>query len=230
MKHNLWQKVNVRLTRYTCTPVVKMSAVWKYFNLENESSPTATCSICNTSISRGGNKRAAYNTTNLIRHLKNKHPNEHIEFTRASQAKAPTQKTLAEVFKKKEKYPRDSYMAKHITEKIIEFIALDIQPISVVEDKGFRRLLEFLNPRYDLPSRHYLSDTALPEMYSKVRDHLRGNLREVTALSFTTDIWSSDVCPMSLLSLTAHWIDSLLNYNVRCYRLTLFVDCIQRSM
>lgn len=27
------------------------------------------------------------------------------------------------------------------------------------------------------------------------------------AISFTTDIWSSDVCPMSLLSLTSHWVD-----------------------
>ena len=27
-------------------------------------------------------------------------------------------------------------------------------------------------------------------------------------MSFTTDIWSSDVCPMTLLSLTVHWLDA----------------------
>ena len=27
-------------------------------------------------------------------------------------------------------------------------------------------------------------------------------------ISFTTDIWTSDVCPMPLLSISAHWTDS----------------------
>jgi len=189
--------------------LAKMSAVWKYFKLENESSPTATCNVCNASISRGGSNRAAFNTTNLIRHLKNKHSTEYSEFTQATQAKtAPKQHTLEETFKRREKFPRDSDKAKKITERIVEFIALDDQPIAVVENTGFRRLLELLEPRYALPSRHYISDTALPELYNKVHDHLRGLLSDVSAIGFTTDIWSSDVCPMSLLSLTAHWIDS----------------------
>jgi len=34
-------------------------------------------------------------------------------------------------------------------------------------------------------------------------------------ISFTTDIWSSDKCPMSLLSLTAPWMDSSYNKNVK---------------
>ena len=49
-----------------------MSAVWRYFRLEGESSATATCDVCKLVISRGGEERAAFNTTNLIRHLKKK--------------------------------------------------------------------------------------------------------------------------------------------------------------
>ncbi len=37
---------------------------------------------------------------------------------------------------------------------------------------------------------------------------LAEKLKGVPALSFTTDIWTSDVCPMSLISLTVHWVDS----------------------
>lgn len=48
----------------------KMTAVWKYFKFESESSPTATCNIYNTAAERGGNKRAALNTTHLIQHIK----------------------------------------------------------------------------------------------------------------------------------------------------------------
>ena len=46
-----------------------------------------------------------------------------------------------------------------ITQKVSEFIVLDAQPTSVVEDEGFCRLLEDLEPRYSLPSRKYFSGT-----------------------------------------------------------------------
>ena len=39
-------------------------------------------------------------------------------------------------------------MAKNITERVIRLIAQDNQLISVVEDQGFLRHLEFLNPQY----------------------------------------------------------------------------------
>ena len=74
----------------------------------------------------------------------------------------------------------------------MEFIALDNQPFSVV-DVGFRRLVEH---RHTLPSRSYFSDVALQELHSN----------NVTAISFTTDIWTSEIKPMSMLSLTAQWI------------------------
>ena len=63
-------------------------------------------------ISRGGDKRAAFNTAHLVR--------------------------------------------QNFTEKVIRLIALDSQLISMVEDQGFL-LLEFLNPKYALPSMHYIT-------------------------------------------------------------------------
>lgn len=90
----------------------------------------------------------------------------------------------------------------------MEFIVLDDQPLSVVENVGFRRLMEHLEPRYNLPSRKYISETALPELYSRVTSHVGDQLKDVQSLSFTMDIWCSDVCPMSLLGLTAHWVNA----------------------
>ena len=43
-------------------------------------------------------------------------------------------------------------MAKRITEKVTEFIALDNQAINVVEDHGFYHLLDCLNRWYALLS------------------------------------------------------------------------------
>lgn len=59
-----------------------------------------------------------------------------------------------------------------------------------------------------MPNRHFISDTAVPNKYKQVSEFISKCLENVAMISFTTDIWSSDVCPMSLLSLTAQWIDS----------------------
>ena len=91
---------------------------------------------------------------------------------------------------------------------MLNFIVLDDQPLSVVENEGFRSLIEHLQPRYNLPSRRYLSETVLPELYNRVSTKLAEKLKGVPALSFNTDIWTSDVCPMLLISLTVHWVDS----------------------
>ena len=45
----------------------------------------------------------------------------------------------------------ESLKALAVTQKVLEFIGLDAQPMSVVEDEGFRRLLEYIDPRYSLP-------------------------------------------------------------------------------
>ena len=41
------------------------------------------------------------------------------------------------------------------------FIVLDAQPMSVFEYEGLRSLLEYLEPRYSLPSRKYFSETGI---------------------------------------------------------------------
>ena len=62
---------------------------------------------------------------------------------------------------------------------------------------------------YTLLSWHnFFSDVALPELHSIVEMHIHELLATgFTAISFTTDIWTSDVSPMSMLSLTAQRVD-----------------------
>lgn len=79
-KHGLWQDAEV----YSGIP--KMSAVWKYFKLENESSPMSTFNASSSSILQGSSNRSALDINNLILHLK--HSMEHSEFTQVSRAKA----------------------------------------------------------------------------------------------------------------------------------------------
>lgn len=64
---------------------------------------------------------------------------------------------MADVFEKAIKFPSDGAVkAKGITRKLMEMIAIDDQPFSIVEDVGFRRFVAKLEPRYTLPGRKYL--------------------------------------------------------------------------
>lgn len=47
----------------------------------------------------------------------------------------------------------------------------------------------------------------MPKHFEEVKKHVYNPMQEVSALSFTTDIWTSSVCPLSLLSLMVQWID-----------------------
>ena len=90
----------------------------------------------------------------------------------------------------------------------IKMIAVDDQPFSVVEDEGLSEVLEVTEPRYDKPNLRHFADVTLPALHDIVVTHVHKLLdRSVNDISFTTDIWSSDLNQTSMLSLTAQWID-----------------------
>ncbi|KAI4901092.1 hypothetical protein NFI96_010466, partial [Prochilodus magdalenae] len=195
-----------------------MSAVWKFFKVSEQDVKHAICNTCSANVLRGGSKVRNFNTTNLITHMKARHPDKYTEYIRVKEetrtaprtpAKPATTQPIDELLQKSKKFDKNSPKATAITAKVMEFIALDDQPFSVVEDVGFRRLLEHLEPRYTIPSRRYFSDVALPELHSLVATRVHKLINDnVTAISLTTDIWTSDVSPISILSLTAQWIDN----------------------
>ena len=47
------------------------------------------------------------------------------------------------------------------------------------------------------------NETALPKLYETVRHHISCWLKDMQ--TYTSDIWTSDVCPMSMLSLHTGW-------------------------
>lgn len=101
----------------------------------------------------------------------------------------------------------DGDKTKKIDSLITEMICVDIQPFSVVGDTGFRRLLNFLAPKYNIKSRIYYSKTLLPSLFENLKAKIRIKLEHAKYLSFTSDAWSSNDLKHSLLSLTVHFID-----------------------
>ena len=202
-----------------------MSAVWEFFSISEKDRRFAICKTCSIEVSRGGNTTKDFNTTNLRAHLQSRHAAEYNDFLKADKKRldalaakklksASTSQTpsVATAFEKVKPLPADSARAKGGTKKIMEMIALDDEPFTVVEKRGFRGVLKYFEPRYKLPSRRHMAEVCLPELYHVVAGHIHDLLAgDIPAISFTTDIWSSDVSPVSMISLTAQWIDTEFN-------------------
>ncbi|KAF2902210.1 hypothetical protein ILUMI_03986 [Ignelater luminosus] len=85
-------------------------------------------------------------------------------------------------------------------------IALDNEPLSIVERTGFTRLLEQALPRYKLPSRTYITQKIIPDIYDRIYEKIKYNISSAFAISVTSDIWTCLHNNASFLSFTAHWI------------------------
>ena len=85
-------------------------------------------------------------------------------------------------------------------------IAVDCHPFSIVDDPGFVRLLHSLEPRYTIPSRRCFTDNVLPKIHARILSRVKDELTGAKFISFTSDIWSTEVSNDFLISLTAHWL------------------------
>lgn len=193
------------------TPVVvvkQTSPVWKYFKINADDSKVAECKLCGAKVSRGGAKTSSFNTSNLLKHLKVYHENEHKEIeATALEKRKLLQPTLQQTLQKSEKLKSTNPRALQITRAVAEMIALANLPLSFVENVGFRRFMQVVEPKYEVPSRATIVRTVMPQVHDSVKKHVSSLLCDAPAISFTTDIWSSSVSPLSLISQTARWID-----------------------
>ncbi len=190
-------KAVTRITRVAARE--KMSAVWEFFVVKKEDTRLAICNSCKCEIMRGGSRTNNFNTTNLISHLKFRHPEMYKDYqtkVTSEQTTLPTtNKPVQQILDNTKTFDKDSAKAKAITYKVMEMIAIDDQPFSIVKVLGFRRLIEFIEPCYSLPSRRYFADVSLPALYNEAAAHIHMVLgKNVTDISFTTDIWSIFQC------------------------------------
>lgn len=218
------------------------SLIWNHFSINAVDNSKATCKYCNASVSRGGAEPKNWSTSNLVSHLRNRHIPEHGQYMAAQKSKeakdvavaqlepvpstssasparsltaGPRQPTLAAVVDRTKKWDANDPRALSWDKTVAEFVVLDYQPFSVVEDIGFRRLMDKAEPRYTLIDRKKLSATVIPGMYFAVRSKIKLMISTAKHISFTSDAWSDPSSGVALLSLTAHWIsDDFVRQNI----------------
>ncbi|GBP67491.1 Zinc finger BED domain-containing protein 4 [Eumeta japonica] len=142
-------------------------------------------------------------TTAMLNHVKIKHTEEFknleketlrelsqnrepVASTSSSQSNAmKIQQTLFESFTSTTKWDTTDSRAKEIHKVVAEMIALDNQLISMLENNGFQRLMNILKPKYQIPSRKYMSEVVIPEVYTKVKNAVRAEIAKAKAITIT---------------------------------------------
>ena len=100
-------------------------------------------------------------------HLQRHHPD--LLAVRAAEANASgKQAAVNALFNAKR--PFSSPRAVNITKSIATFICRDLRPYSVVENEGFRQMLQTLEPRYEILSRKYFTEKAVPALYDETKE------------------------------------------------------------
>ena len=92
----------------------------------------------------------------------------------------PSEPTIQQTLSRSQLYSKDSIRRKNIDESLIYMIATDLQPIAIVEDKGFKNLLSTLDSRYQPPSRRTVMSTQIPVTYQNLKTKLLAELNNTS--------------------------------------------------
>lgn len=93
-----------------------------------------------------------------------------------------------------------------LDKSLMGLFTIDMQPFSVVEDRGFQKFVRILNPAYQLPSRKYISNTLLPALYEEKYNLVQEVVKNVRSVEVTTDCWTS-INTESFMAVTIHFIN-----------------------
>ncbi len=207
------------------------SCVWNYFGLEKGTSGEVTDTghaVCRTCFRKVAAKNG--NTTNLLSHLRSTHTKLYaeakaaMESRRLQESQLPStsstlrpinQPTLTQSITRSQKYERKGKRWRDLTDAVVYYIAKDCLPLHSVEKAGFKRLLAAFDGRYEIPSRNYFSRTALPELYTEIREKIRSELASVTDFAATSDLWSSQGM-IPYISYTIHFLNKDWQLQARC--------------
>ena len=171
------------------------SVIWHYFGFDitDVQQKKVLCKTCRRIVatSRG-------NTTNLRQHLKKHHGHLYEEClvktgekqnTTSDDARAQStskQTTLHDSFASVTPYETSSRRHRELTESVTFHLAKDMAPINTVTKTGFKRMLRKFDRRYQMPSRTYFGQVAVPEMYKQCRKDVLAEMNTVDYYAATT--------------------------------------------
>ena len=160
----------------------------------------AKCRYCHKDIS--GCMRS---TSNFIKHIKRNHLLKYQEFKDHKEPESETQQKLNIFSTSSNKYSSQDAHQLAINDALVNFIAGDLIPLSIVESTRFHSFIGRLDPKYQLSTRKHLSNKIIKEKYIILRENLTKEFEKVHSVSLTTDLWSNRQM-RSYIGITGHYI------------------------
>ncbi|XP_054635140.1 zinc finger BED domain-containing protein 4-like isoform X1 [Dunckerocampus dactyliophorus] len=87
---------------------------------------------------------------------------------------------------------------------LVDMIVVDMQPFSIVEDKGFKAFVNLLDPTYIIPNRKALGKK-VDDKYKATKEKAMALVSKASAVSLTADMWTS-IHMDAYLAVTCHFI------------------------
>ena len=109
----------------------------------------------------------------------------------ASSTPTSIQPTIDSTFESQKPYDQKHPRKVYLDRLVPELCTRDLQPLSVVENPGFRALVTALDKRYTIIARKTLTDVKLPKVYQEKKSQLLADLTAVDHVGITTDQWTS---------------------------------------
>ncbi|GAA6096348.1 zinc finger BED domain-containing protein 1-like, partial [Tachysurus ichikawai] len=131
------------------------------------------------------------------------------------------QTSIQQPFSKGTPYIRKSPRWIEITRAITVYLCKDMVPFQTVERRGFKAMIRAIDPRYEVPSRKYFTETGMPKLYAELRENVEKELCDLKYFATTTDLWSSRTME-PFLSLTIHYITDDWNLGSWCLQTSYF--------
>jgi hypothetical protein len=129
-------------------------------------------------------------TTTLERHLKAKHHDAYIE-----------------LYEKKitvELWSDEMQKAKH--KLFINWVVIDQQPFTIVNNLSFQKFMSSIQPRYRIPSRNTLKEMIIKKFEIAQTEVLNYLQLSTSKVSLTIDMWTS-ISALGILAITIHYIN-----------------------
>ncbi|XP_065054160.1 E3 SUMO-protein ligase ZBED1-like [Rhopilema esculentum] len=180
----------------------RSSLVWEYFAKIDEKQ--VKCKLCEDRLSyRGG-------TSSMLSHVRSKHPTvcqpqqQNVQIPTSNQPPSRDSASASAVQSSQHVPKNQQTMTNYMIGQ--RKCNSDMMPTYMVEGKGFRQFMGFIEPDYKVPS-HQTIMRRINKIYNEVRRNIEKSLENITDVSITTDAWTS-LATESYITVTAHFIDT----------------------